>query len=324
VIQPVTDKMSGARPTLETVRDAARRLHGRINQTPVLSSRSLDQQLGARVLFKCENFQRVGAFKARGATNAVFSLDEATAGRGVATHSSGNHGAAVALAAAERGIPAWVVVPENAARVKRDAVARYGGQVVDCGAGMTQREEGLARVVAETGASVVHPYDDYRVIAGQGTAALELLEAHPEIDMLLTPVGGGGLLSGCALVARGLPGTVQVIGCEPAGADDAQRSFVSGQRVILDSPDTIADGLRASLGERNFALIRELVDDIVTVEEAQIVDAMRVVWERMKIIIEPSAAVPVAAILNDVIDIRDLTVGIILSGGNVDLQRLPW
>ena len=167
-------------------------------------------------------------------------------------------------------------------------------------------------------------YKGGRRLCGQGTAALELLEDHPEIEVLLTPVGGGGLLSGCALVARGLPGTVKVIGCEPAGADDAQRSFRSGQRVIMDSPDTIADGLRASLGERNFALIRELVDDIVTVEEAQMVDAMRLVWERMKIIIEPSAAVPVAAILNGAIDIRDRTVGVILSGGNVDLERLPW
>ncbi|MGB5543835.1 MAG: pyridoxal-phosphate dependent enzyme, partial [Gammaproteobacteria bacterium] len=288
----MSDRLSDERPTLETIRAAARRLHDRINPTPVLGSRSIDQQVGARVLFKCENFQRVGAFKARGAINAVFSLDEKSASRGVATHSSGNHGAALALAAAERGIPAWVVVPDNAARVKREAITRYGGKVVDCRAGMAEREAGLAQVVAETGANVVHPYNDFRVIAGQGTTALELLEAHPEIDMLLAPVGGGGLLSGCGLVARALPGSVQVIGCEPAGADDAMRSLVSGKRVIMDAPETIADGLRASLGERNFALIRETVDAIVTVDDAQIVDAMRVIWERMKLIIEPSAPLP--------------------------------
>ncbi|MGB5587449.1 MAG: pyridoxal-phosphate dependent enzyme [Gammaproteobacteria bacterium] len=320
----MSDRLSDERPTLETIRAAARRLHDRINPTPVLGSRSIDQQVGARVLFKCENFQRVGAFKARGAINAVFSLDEKSASRGVATHSSGNHGAALALAAAERGIPAWVVVPDNAARVKREAIIRYGGKVVDCRAGMAEREAGLAQVVAETGANVVHPYNDFRVIAGQGTTALELLEAHPEIDMLLAPVGGGGLLSGCGLVARALPGSVQVIGCEPAGADDAMRSLVSGKRVIMDAPETIADGLRASLGERNFALIRETVDAIVTVDDAQIVDAMRVIWERMKLIIEPSAAVPFAAILSNAVDVRDHTVGVILSGGNVDLDQLPW
>ena len=250
------------RPTLESIRAAAARIRGRVHRTPVLSSRSIDQDLGARVRFKCENFQRVGAFKARGATNAVWSLDDATARRGVATHSSGNHGAALALAAAERGIPAWVVVPDNATGVKRDAIARYGARIVDCRPGMTAREAGLGRVVEETGASVVHPYDDHRVIAGQGTAALELLEDEPGIDLLLCPVGGGGLISGSAIVAAGSPGAIRVIGCEPAGADDARRSFIGGERVILDSPATMADGLRASLGVRNFHVIRELVDDI--------------------------------------------------------------
>ena len=312
------------RPTLATIRAAAARIRGRVHRTPVMSSRSIDRDLGVRVRFKCENLQRVGAFKARGAANAVWSLDDATARRGVATHSSGNHGAALALAAAERGIPAWVVVPDNATGVKRDAIARYGARIVDCRPGMTAREAGLARVVEETGASVVHPYDDHRVIAGQGTAALELLEDEPGIELLLCPVGGGGLISGSAIVAAGSPGATRVIGCEPAGADDARRSLLGGERVILDSPATIADGLRASLGARNFDIIRELVGDIVLVEEAEIVAAMRLIWERMKILIEPSAAVPVAALMNGSIDAEGSTVGLILSGGNLDLGKLPW
>lgn len=312
------------RPTLETIRAAAERIRGRVHRTPVLGSRSLDQDLGVRVRFKCENFQRVGAFKARGATNAVWCLDDAVARRGVATHSSGNHGAALALAAAERGIPAWVVVPDNAAGVKRDAIARYGARIVECRPGMAAREAGLSRVVEETDASVIHPYDDHRVIAGQGTAALELLDDEPDMDLLLCPVGGGGLLSGSAIVAAGLSGSVRVIGCEPAGADDARRSLLGGERVILDAPVTIADGLRASLGVRNFRIIRELVEDIVLAEEEEIVAAMRLIWERLKILIEPSAAVPVAALMNGSIDARGATAGVILSGGNLDLGKLPW
>ncbi len=218
-----------APPGLEEIQAAAVRLRGRVHHTPVLGSASIDRDLGARVLFKCENFQRVGAFKARGATNAVLSLDDAEAKRGVATHSSGNHGAALALAAAERGIPCWVVVPGNATGVKRDAIARYGAQIVDCAPTMTAREAGLARVVAETGAAVVHPFDDYRVIAGQGTAALEMLDAEPDIDLLLCPVGGGGLISGCAIVAASRTPPVRVVGCEPAGADDARQSFLCGR-----------------------------------------------------------------------------------------------
>jgi len=313
-----------APPGLEEIQAAAVRLRGRVHHTPVLGSASIDRDLGARVLFKCENFQRVGAFKARGATNAVLSLDDAEAKRGVATHSSGNHGAALALAAAERGIPCWVVVPGNATGVKRDAIARYGARIVDCAPTMTAREAGLARVVAETGAAIVHPFDDYRVIAGQGTAALEMLDAEPDIDLLLCPVGGGGLISGCAIVAASRTPPVRVVGCEPAGADDARQSLMCGERITLDTPETMADGLRASLGRRNFGIIRELVDDIVTVEEAEIVSAMRLIWGRMKILIEPSAAVPVAALIKGAVDIRGRTVGVILSGGNMDLNQLPW
>ncbi|MGB5623242.1 MAG: pyridoxal-phosphate dependent enzyme [Gammaproteobacteria bacterium] len=313
-----------APPGVEAIHAAAARLRGRVHHTPLLGSASIDRDLGARVLFKCENFQRVGAFKARGATNAVFSLDEAEAKRGVATHSSGNHGAALALAAAERGIPCWVVVPGNATGVKRAAIVRYGARIVDCAPTMTAREAGLASVVAETGAAVVHPFDDYRVIAGQGTAALEMLDAEPDIDLLLCPVGGGGLISGCAIVAASHTAPVRVVGCEPAGADDARQSFLCGKRITLDTPETMADGLRASLGRRNFGIIRKLVDDIVTVEEVEIVSAMRLIWERMKILIEPSAAVPVAALIKGAVDIRGRTVGVILSGGNMDLNRLPW
>ncbi len=308
-------------PSLPDVEAAAARIAPWVHRTPVMCCAGLDEALGAKLFFKCENFQKTGAFKARGAANAVFSLSRQRADRGVATHSSGNHGAALAMAAARRGIPAWVVVPSDAPDFKRANVARYGATVVDCEPGLSNRESALAEVAAQTGATVVHPYDDAAVIAGQGTAAMELLEQAPGLDLLVAPVGGGGLISGCALVARAAG--VRVIAAEPAGADDAWQSFRTGRRVRLETTDTVADGLRASLGQRNWALMQALVEGVLRVDDAQIISAMRAVWERMKIVIEPSAAVPVAALLSGRLPVAGRSVGVILSGGNVDLERLP-
>ena len=308
-------------PGIGDVRSAAGRIAPWVNLTPVMTCGGLDEATGAELFFKCENFQKVGAFKARGATNAVFALDEETAARGVATHSSGNHGAALAMAASRRGIRSWVVVPQDAPPFKRANVARYGAQVVDCPPGLPAREAALEEVVERTGAAVIHPYDNPLVIAGQGTAALELVDQVPGLGMLLAPVGGGGLISGTALVGQA-HGT-RVVAAEPAGADDAWRSFREGRRVRLDDVQTVADGLRASIGERNWALMSRLVEGVVRVEEAEILSAMRTVWERMKIVIEPSCAVPVAALLSGGLPVAGLRVGVILSGGNVDLDTLP-
>ena len=310
-------------PDDSDVASAAVRIAPFVHRTPVLVSRGLDAEFGARLHFKCENFQACGAFKARGAFNAVLSLDAGSAARGVATHSSGNHGAALALAAARRGIPCWVVVPTDASSFKRAAIARYGARVVDCAPGQSNREAKLAELVAECGATVVHPYDNAAVIAGQGTAALELMEQAGELDILLVPVGGGGLVSGCALAAKAVQPQMRVIAAEPMGADDCWRSLQSGQRVRLDSVETIADGLRASIGERNWALISRLVDDVVRVEEREIVAAMRLAWERLKIVIEPSAAVPLAAVMAGRLPVAGRRVGIVFSGGNLDLDGLP-
>lgn len=310
-------------PAPEDVAAAARRIAPHVHRTPVFTGRSLDVEFGARLYFKCENLQRVGAFKARGAANAVFSLDEARAARGVATHSSGNHGAALAMAAGRRGIPAWVVVPTDASQFKRAAVARYGATVVDCAPGLASREARLREVAAETGAELVHPFDDARVIAGQGTVALELLEQVPDLDLLLAPVGGGGLVSGCALWAKSVVPGIEVAAAEPAGADDAWQSKRAGRRMAVDAPATVADGLKASIGERNWALISRLVDQVVRVEEGEIVAAMRMVWERLKLVVEPSAAVPLAAIAARRLDVTGRRVGIVLSGGNLDLDALP-
>jgi len=302
---------------------AAGRIAPFIHRTPVLTSRGLDAEFGARIHFKCENFQASGAFKARGAFNAVLSLDAASAARGVATHSSGNHGAALALAAARRGIPAWVVVPTDASGFKRDAIARYGAEVVDCAPGLANREAKLAELVAECGATVVHPYDNAAVIAGQGTVALELMEQVGALDVLLVPVGGGGLISGCALAARATCPGVRIVAAEPAGADDCWQSMQTGQRVRLEQVDTIADGLRASIGERNWALISQHVDEVVRVEDEEIIAAMRLAWERLKIVIEPSAAVPLAAMISGRLAVAGRRVGIVFSGGNLDLGMLP-
>jgi len=294
------------------------------HRTPVLTCKGIDRIVGARLFFKCENFQKVGAFKFRGACNAVFSIPEELARRGVATHSSGNHAAALALAASMRDIRARIVMPENSPEIKKRAVAGYGGIITLCTPTLAARESTLAQIVAETGATEIHPYNNFHVIAGQGTAAKELLEDAGEMDLVMTPVGGGGLLSGTALAVKHLlPGCLVIAG-EPAGADDAYRSFHEGRIVPSEHPRTIADGLLTSLGERTFAIIRDKVDDIVTVSEENIINAMRLVWERMKIIIEPSSAVPLGAILEGKIDATDKKIGIILSGGNLDLGKLPF
>ena len=309
---------------LATVRAAHARIRPHVHRTPVLTSRSLDAAMGATLFFKCENLQKVGAFKARGACNAVFSLDDAEARRGVITHSSGNHGAAVAWAAARRGIPAWVVMPENSAEVKKAAVQGLGAAVRYCAPTLAARDTTCAAVQAETGALLIHPFDDWRVIAGQGTAALELLEEIPDLDAILTPVGGGGLLSGTAIAARAIKPSIAVYGAEPAGADDAWRSLQSGRIVPQTDPRTIADGLRSSLGVKTFAVLSKLVDAIGTTSEPAIVQAMRLAWEKLKLIIEPSSAVPLAALLERKLPVAGRRVGIVISGGNVDLDRLPW
>jgi threonine dehydratase len=311
-------------PTLADIRAATERIRPYAHRTPVWTSASLDLQVGAQVFLKCENLQRVGAFKFRGACNAVFALDDREAARGVVAHSSGNHAQALALAAQLRGVAAHIVMPSNAPAVKKAAVAGYGGRITFCEPTLAAREAAQARVVAATGATVIHPYNDYRVIAGQGTAALELLEDVPGLDVILAPVGGGGLLSGTAIAARELCPGIRVIGAEPEQADDAFRSLAAGRLLPSLDPHTIADGLLTGLGDRTFPIIQERVERIVTVSEAGIVAAMQFVWERAKLIIEPSAAVPVGLLWERKLDLAGLRVGVILSGGNVDLERLPW
>jgi len=306
------------------IQEAAVRIEGMVHRTPVLTCATLDALTGARLFFKCENFQKVGAFKMRGATNAVFSLTESAAVRGVATHSSGNHAQALALAARLRGVPAYVVMPRNAPAVKQAAVNDYGAEIISCEPTLAAREATLAAVVARTGAVFVHPYDNDQIIAGQGTAALELLTDHPDLTVVMAPVGGGGLLSGTALATRTLAPDAVVIAAEPAGADDAYRSLAAGHIIPSVNPQTVADGLLTSLGERNFPLIQEHVQAIWTVADGDIVAAMRLVWERMKIIIEPSAAVCLAAVLARPDEVRGRRIGIIITGGNVDLDQLPW
>jgi threonine dehydratase len=309
---------------LDMIRAAHERIRSYIHRTPVLTNSWLNDACGAPLFFKCENFQKVGAFKARGATNAVFALDDETARRGVATHSSGNHGAAVARAAKLRGIPAHIVMPSNSAKVKIRAVEGYSAQVVFCEPTEESREIKCAEVITQTGATLIHSFENEHVIAGQGTAAMELLEDIPNLDVIMCPVGGGGLLSGTAIAAKSMRPQIKVIAVEPENADDAAQSFRAGRRLVTEKKFTIADGLRTNIGEPNFAIIQQHVDDIVTVSEEAIVSAMRTIWETMKILIEPSAAVPYAAIAERIIDVETKRVGIILTGGNVDLDTLPW
>lgn len=311
-------------PVFDDVTEAASRIESYVHRTPILTCQTLNRMTGATLFFKCENFQRVGAFKARGACNAVFVLSEAEAARGVATHSSGNHAQAVAYAAGLRGIIATVVMPEDAPPVKVAAVQDYGARIVWAGSNPLDREHTLEAVLAETGATFIHPSNDFYVIAGQGTAALELLADVPDLDVVMAPVGGGGLLAGTALAASsGMP-HMRVIGAEPETVDDAARSLRDGVIHPPTNAPTIADGLRTFLGDKTFPLIQQYVSDIVTLSEQSIRDAMRLVWERMKIIVEPSAAVPVAALFEHPDVFRGQRVGVILSGGNVDLAHLLW
>ncbi len=315
-----------ALPDLAAIRAAQARIAAHVHRTPVLRSSALDAAAGARLFFKCENFQKVGAFKARGAANAVFSLSDDEARQGVVTHSSGNHGAALAYAAARRGIPAWVVMPDNAPKIKQDNVRGFGATVRFCAPTAAARVAACAEVERDTGATLVHPYDDPRVIAGQGTAALELLEDVRDLDIVIAPVGGGGLLSGTAIAAKGVKPSIRVFGAEPALADDAARSFRSGELepVAPTTTATIADGLRTPLSPRTLRAIRAAVDAIGTASERSIIAAMRLTWERMKITIEPSCAVPLACLMEATLDVKGACVGVILTGGNVDLDQLPW
>ncbi|HYD47227.1 MAG TPA: pyridoxal-phosphate dependent enzyme [Terriglobales bacterium] len=295
------------------------------HRTPVTTCATLDRLAGASLFFKCEQLQKVGAFKFRGACNAVQLLDSKEAARGVATHSSGNHAQAVALAARLRGIPAYIVMPRNAAAVKRRAVLNYGAEVIECEPTLPARESTAAQIVAERGAAFVHPYDDVRVIAGQGTATLELLAQVPDLDALIAPVGGGGLMSGACIVARARAPRLRLFGAEPGGADDAARSLAACRRLAQTAPNTVADGLRTSLGELTWPILRDHLEAIITVSENEILTAMRLAWERAKLLIEPSAAVALAAALSPELRERGLRrIGILLSGGNVDLEHLPF
>jgi threonine dehydratase len=321
-------------PSWETIVEAHARIAPRIHLTPVLTSASLDAMTGARIYFKCDNFQKTGSFKIRGATNAIFSLSKEEAAHGIVTLSSGNHGAAVARAAAWRGVPAYIVMPKNAPSVKARAIEAYGGRITFCEPKISSRSEVAARVQAETGAYLIHPYDDDRIIAGQATAAKELLEEVGDLDAVFAPVSGGGLLSGTCLGAKGIRTDVRIFGCEPERADDAYRSLTTGTLQSLESSDTIADGLRASLAPRTFAILRKNVERILLVSEEEIISTARLIWERMKIIIEPSSAVAIAPLLksgavaalnfSDRTDGRAPKLGVILSGGNVDLSSFPW
>lgn len=311
-------------PSLKDIETAYERIKPFIHKTPVLTHRSINELTGGTIFFKCENLQKAGAFKFRGASNAVFSLKENEAKAGVATHSSGNHAQALALAAKMRGIKAFVVMPNNAPKVKIEAVKGYGAKITFCEPTLQAREEALLKVVEETGAVFIPPYDDSRIIAGQGTATLELLAECPELDVILAPVGGGGLISGTALAAKSIKPAIKIIAAEPELADDANRSFKAGRLIPLSHTNTIADGLRTSLSNLTFSIISTHVNDIVTVGENSIIAAMRFFWERTKMIIEPSSAVPLAAIMDKKIDITNKKIGVILSGGNVDLGNLPW
>ncbi len=311
-------------PDLNAIRAAHQRITSRIHRTPVLTSESLDKIAGARLYFKCENLQKTGSFKIRGATNAVFSLTEEEAKHGVVAPSSGNHAAALSLAARWRGIPAWIIMPSNSSPVKKRAVEAYGGKITECEPNMASREAVSAEVMKRTGAHLVHPYNDPRVIAGQGTAALELLEDVPDLDIVIAPVSGGGLLSGTAIAAKALRPGIRVMAGEPSNADDAHRSLASGRIEAGSSLHTMADGLRATLCPLTFSILRTHVDEIALVSEEEIVSTMQLLWERMKIVVEPSGAVSAAPALARTMGTEGKKVGIILSGGNLDLHNLPF
>ncbi|MEK7482734.1 MAG: pyridoxal-phosphate dependent enzyme [Planctomycetota bacterium] len=309
-------------PTFQEIQMAMQRIQKFVYRTPVLTCQHINERVEAEVFFKCENFQKVGAFKFRGACNAVFSLDNASSG--VATHSSGNHAQALARAAQIRQIPAYIVMPNNAPSVKKNAVAGYGAQITFCAPTLESREKTLELLVSQTGAHLIHPYNDFSVIAGQGTAALELLQEVPHLEIIMTPVGGGGLLSGTALATKGIDPRIQVYAAEPEQADDAYRSLQAGKILPAENPQTIADGLRSSLGTLTFPIIQKHVAGIIRVSEKEIVEAMYSIWERMKIIIEPSSALPLGALLQKKSQFIGKRIGIILSGGNLDFVQFPW
>ncbi|MDE3079702.1 MAG: pyridoxal-phosphate dependent enzyme [Paracoccaceae bacterium] len=311
-------------PTFGDVLAARDRIAPHIHRTPVLTSRYLNALTGAELFFKCENFQKAGAFKVRGASNAVFGLSEAQAARGVATHSSGNHGLSLSYAAGRRGIPCTVVMPRTAPQAKKDAVRGYGGRVVECEPSTSSREEVFARVVAETGAEFVHPYNDPRVIAGQATCSMELIEQVEGLDAVIAPIGGGGMISGtCLTLSNRAPG-IEIFAAEPKNADDAARSFRAGHIIADDAPDTVADGLKVPLKDLTWHFVKTYVTDILTAEEDEIVEAMKLTWKRMKIVMEPSCAVPLATILKNRDRFAGKRVGVVITGGNVDLDKLPW
>jgi threonine dehydratase len=311
-------------PDLAAIRDAHARIAPFVHRTPVMTCRAIDDEVGASLYFKCDHLQKVGAFKARGACNAVFSLDEETARRGVVTHSSGNHGAAIAYAARARGIPAWVVMPRNAPAVKQANVRRFGANVRLCEPTVAAREAACGEVASESGATLIHPFDDARVIAGQATATVELLATVDDLDVVIAPCGGGGLLSGTAIAATSLAPGIRVLGAEPANADDAARSYASGTIEPLPATTTIADGLRTTLSPRTLLALRTHVAAFGTCSEVAILGAMRMIFERMKQVVEPSSSVPLACLLERTLDVAGLRVGIILTGGNVDLEELKW
>jgi threonine dehydratase len=319
-----TPTSTATTPDLQAIREAHRRIAPRIHRTPVLTSSSLNELAGAELYFKCENLQKTGSFKIRGAANAVFSLSDEEAKHGVVAPSSGNHAAALALAARWRGIPAWLIMPSNSSAVKKRAVEAYNGKITECEPNIAAREEAAAEAMKRTGAHLVHPYNDARVIAGQGTAAVELLDQVPRLDVVIAPVSGGGLLSGIAIAAKSSQREIRVVGAEPRNADDTARSLASGKIEPAAKAHTMADGLRATLCPLTFSILRERVDEVSLVSEEEIVSTMLLLWERMKIVVEPSGAVAAAPALARKIGAQGKKVGVILSGGNVDLQNLPW
>jgi threonine dehydratase len=311
-------------PTYDDALAAHERIHAYVHRTPILTSRFMDELTGAHLFFKCENFQKAGAFKARGATNAVFGLDDEKARLGVATHSSGNHGQALAYAAQRRGVPATIVMPRTAPEAKKAAVRNYGGKIVECAPSTSARETTLAEIVAQSGAEVVHPYNDARVIAGQATCSKEIIEDVGELDAIVPPIGGGGMTSGCCLTIAAISPKTKIYPAEPKQADDAYRSLKAGHIIADDAPQTIADGLKVPLKELTWRFVSTRVEDILLASEDEIVEAMRLIWQRMKIVVEPSSAVPLAAVIKHKALFKGKRVGLIVSGGNVDLEKLPW
>ena len=311
-------------PTIQDMLEARERIAPYVHKTPVLTSRFINDLVGAELFFKCENLQKAGAFKARGASNAVFGLSDEQAAKGVATHSSGNHGTCLSYAAGQRGIPCTVVMPHTAPQAKKDAVKGYGGVVVECEPSTSSREAVFAQVVEESGAEFVHPYNDWRVMAGQATCSAELIEQVERLDSVIAPIGGGGMVSGTCLTLSHLAPQIKVYAAEPLNADDAARSFRAGKIIADDAPVTVADGLKVPLKELTWHFVSNHVVDILTATEQEIIDAMKLIWKRMKIVVEPSSAVPLAVILKNKEIFAGQRVGIIVTGGNVDLDKLPW